>query len=175
MCTEIETKLKVESLGEVEKKLEELGAEFLGEQLQEDCYFDDAGRTLTKGDRCLRLRRQVAGGNEKIFLTYKGAKEKARVKKRREIEFEIEDGDAAGKLFAALGYEQRLVFEKKRRLWRLGGCEVALDEVGVLGSFVEIEGSDEKQIADVQELLGLASVAHIKESYACLISERMGR
>ena len=53
MCIEIEAKLKVDSLAEVEQKLAELGAEFLAEQLQTDYFFDDVNATLTTADRCL--------------------------------------------------------------------------------------------------------------------------
>ncbi len=67
MCMEIEAKLKVDSLQEVERKLAELGAEFSEEQLQTDYYFDDANGTLKEGDRCLRLRRVLAGKDERIF------------------------------------------------------------------------------------------------------------
>jgi len=172
MCIEIEAKLKVESHEEIIKKLTELGAEFLAEQLQTDSYFDDANRTLTETDRCLRLRRQSAGDEEKVFLTYKGAREKDEFKKRREIEIEVGDADSAEKLLSALAYEKVLVFEKRRRIWRLGGCKVALDELPLLGSFVEIEGPDDKKIADVQRNLGLADLPHIGKSYASLVAKK---
>ena len=173
MCTEIEAKLKVDSLQEVTEKLSELGAEFLEEQSQKDYYFDDAETNLTKSDRCLRLRRQITGENEKIFLTYKGSKEKDEFKKRREIEIEVKEADSAEKLLSALGYKRVLVFEKKRRIWRLGECEVALDELPLLGSFVEIEGPDDKRIADVQRNLGLSDLPHIVESYALLMQQKL--
>ena len=173
MRTEIEAKLKVESLEEVKHRLTELGAEFLEEQLQTDCYFDDVKTTLTKADKCLRLRRQLVGESEKIFLTYKGAREKDKFKKRQEIEIEVEDGDLTEKLLLALSYEKILVFEKKRRVWRLGECEVALDEVPLLGDFVEIEGPDGERITDVQRDLGLADLPHIRESYAFLMAEKL--
>ena len=153
MCTEIEAKLKVDSLPEIERKLSELSAEFLAGQLQTDYHFDDADTTLTKTDRCLRLRQQIVGKSERFFLTYKGAKEKSNVKKRQEIEFEISNADSARKLLSALGYEQTLIVEKKRRVWQLGDCEVALDELPLLGDFVEIEGPDEETIATVQKSL----------------------
>ncbi len=172
MCTEIEAKLKVDSHKEVIEKLDELGAEFLEEQLQTDYYFDDANRTLTKGDRCLRLRRQSVDDEEKVFLTYKGAREKDEFKKRQEIEIEIKDADSVEKLLSALAYEKVLVLEKRRRIWRLGGCKVALDELPLLGSFVEIEGPDDKKIADVQRNLGLADLPHITESYASLVAKK---
>ena len=172
MCTEIEAKLKVESHKEVIEKLAELGAEFLAEQLQTDYYFDDANRTLTETDRCLRLRQLLAGKSEKFFLTYKGAKEKDEFKKRQEIEIEIKGADSAEKLLSALAYEKVLVFEKKRRIWRLGDCKVALDELPLLGNFVEIEGPDDKKIAAIQRNLGLADLPHITESYASLVAKK---
>ncbi len=175
MCVEIEAKLKVDSLPEIERKLGELGAEFLADQLQTDYHFDDASATLTANDRCLRLRRQWVGGNEEFFLTYKGAKEKSNFKKRQEIEIEVEDADSTRKLLAALGYEAILVVEKNRRLWRLGGCEVALDKLPLLGDFVEIEGPDDDKIADVQKSLGLAHLPHIAKSYAMLTKEKLDR
>ena len=172
MYTEIEAKLKVESHKEVIEKLAELGAEFLAEQLQTDSYIDDADRTQTETDRCLRLRRQSAGDEEKVFLTYKGAKEKDEFKKRQEIEIEIKGADSVEKLLSALAYEKVLVFEKRRRIYRLGGCVVALDELPLLGSFLEIEGPDDKKIADVQKNLGLADLPHITESYASLVAKK---
>jgi adenylate cyclase class 2 len=172
MCTEIEAKLKVDSLSEIERKLSELGAEFLAEQLQTDYHFDDANTTLTKTDRCLRLRKQMVGKSESLFLTYKGAKEKSNFKRRQEIEFEIKDADSVRKLLSALGYEQSLVVEKKRRLWQLGDCEVALDRLPLLGDFVEIEGPDEEKIANAQEKLGLSDLSHIAESYASLVTKK---
>ncbi len=173
MCTEIEAKLKVDSLQEVEQKLTELGARFLAEHLQTDYHFDDASATLTKTDRCLRLRCQRDGKSERFFLTYKGAKEKSRFKKRQEIEIEIKDPDSARKLLSALGYEKVLVVEKTRRAWQLGGCEVALDHLPLLGDFVEIEGPDEEKIAAVQGDLGLSGLPHIPESYAALVKARL--
>ena len=173
MCTEIEAKLKVESLQEAESRLAELKAEFLAEQSQIDYYFDDANRTLTKADECLRLRRQLTGDDEKVFLTYKGAREKDEFKKRQEIEIEVVDFDSAQRLLSVLGYEKALVFEKKRRIWQLGGCEVALDELPLLGFFLEIEGPDEKKIANVQKKLELTNLPHISESYATLMEEKL--
>ena len=173
MRTEIEAKLKIDSLDKIAKKLDELGAEFLEEQLQTDLYFDDADKTLTKTDRCLRLRRQLVGRSERIFVTYKGARQKSEFKKRQEIELEVTDADSMEELLSALAYEKILVFEKRRRIWRVGQCSVALDELPLLGDFVEIEGPDDKRIADVQRSLGLTDLPHIKESYASLVAEKL--
>jgi adenylate cyclase class 2 len=173
MCTEIEAKLKVDSLTEIEHKLGELGAEFLGEQLQTDYFFDNVNATLTKTDKCLRLRKQMAEKSESSFLTYKGAKEKSLLKKRQEIESEINDADSIHKLLLALGYKQVSIVEKKRRLWLFRNCEVALDQLPLLGNFVEIEGPDEEKISNVQNSLGLTDLPHISKSYASLLKEQL--
>jgi len=171
--TEIEAKLKVDSLQQIVEKLVELGAEFLAEQLQTDCYFDDAQSTLKNSDKALRLRRQLTGETEKVLLTYKGPKTKDNFKKRQEIEIEIKDADSAEKLLLSLGYEKALVFEKKRRIWQVGDCVVALDELPLLGDFVEIEGPEDGKISDVQKDLGLANLPHIQESYAGLMAKKL--
>ena len=171
MCVEIEAKLKVDSLPEVEQKLTELDAEFVAEQLQTDYFFDDTNAILTTTDRCLRLRQQSVEGSEKFFLTYKGAKEKNNFKKRQEVEVEVMDAESTQKLLSALGYEKVLVVEKKRSLWQFDRCIVALDQLPLLGDFVEIEGPSNAEIADVQQSLGLAGLSHIEKSYAQLTKE----
>lgn len=175
MYTEIEAKLKVDSLTQIERKLTELGAEFIAEQLQRDWHFDDANATMKKNDSSLRLRRQIVDGNERFFLTYKGAKEKSNFKKRQEIEIEIKDADTTEELLSALGYEKVSVIEKKRRAWRLGECVVALDRLELLGDFVEIEGPDDKRITDAQEGLGLSGLPHIPKSYSSLMRAELNR
>jgi adenylate cyclase class 2 len=175
MCTEIEAKLKVDSLADVERKLSDLGAEFAAEQSQRDDHYDDVNATLATTDRCLRLRHQLIGNNETFFLTYKSAKESSNFKKRQEIELEICDADLMSQLLSALGYKKALVVAKTRRLWRLGGCEVALDHLPQIGDFVEIEGPDDGTIADVQQRLGLAQVPHVAKSYAQMIVEKLNK
>ncbi len=173
MYTEIEAKLKVDSLAEIEDRLRQLGAEFIAEQLQSDIHFDDAKSSLVRSDKALRLRRQEIDGNVKYILTYKGAKEKSDYKKRREVEIEVNDADSMQVLLESLGYKRVLSVEKRRMLWRFGGCEIALDELPLLGTFIEIEGLDDKTITAVQESLGLSSCRHIAKSYASMTRARL--
>ena len=173
MQTEIEAKLKIDSLQEIEGKLLKLNAEFLDEQSQIDYYFDNEQSIFRKSDKALRLRRQKSQKCEKFFLTYKGPREKGQFKKRQEIDIEIADFNSAHNLLSALGYEKALVFEKKRRTYRLNQCKVALDQLPLLGTFLEIEGPDKEKISDVQQNLGLANLPHIPESYASLMTEKL--
>lgn len=175
MHSEIEAKLKVDSLQAVERQLGKCGASFLRETIQMDCYYDTTGRELTRTDKCLRLRADHKDGRERLILAYKGPKEKDDYKRRVEIEIEVNDVGSTETLLEALGYVKALAFNKQRRLWQLHGCEVALDELPLLGAFVEIEGPDSETIAKVQAMLQLETVPHIMDSYACLIDRELSR
>lgn len=170
MKMEIEAKIKVESLDAISEKLKSLGGQFKADITQRDTYFD-AGAALIKSDRGLRLRCQSAEAAEEIILTYKGPKQKGKFKSRKEIEVVVADFGAMAELLAALGYERTIEFEKKRSLWVFQGCEVCLDELEQLGSFVEVEGADENAINSVLDKLGLAESEHISKTYSKMIAE----
>lgn len=175
MHEEIEAKLKVDSLAAVECSLRDGPATFLHETVQTDVYFDTTDRRLTRSDECLRLRSEKVGRRERLVLAYKGPKQQDDYKKRAEIEVEVSDAGATESLLAALGYGRALAFSKRRRLWRLHDCEVALDELPLVGAFVEIEGPDSGAISRVQEMLGLSHVSHTMDSYASLIDQALSR
>jgi adenylate cyclase class 2 len=175
MHTEIEAKLKVDSLEPVARRLAGCGASFVRETVQVDYYFDTTDGALTRADKCLRLRRERVDEQERLILAYKGAKEQDEYKRRTEVELEVNDAGATELLLGELGYHEALAFDKRRRLWNLHGCEVALDELPLVGTFVEIEGPDSDTISRVQEMLGLSHVPHVMDSYACLIDKELRR
>lgn len=173
MSIEIEAKIKVESFEAVAQKLKELGAEFLAEKLQRDCYFDDAELTLIKNGKGLRLRVEETGQDRKVFLTFKGPKKEDVFKKRQEIELQVDSVSCAEEFLDAIGYRRILTFEKKRSMWKISSCEVCLDELPLLGKFVEIEAPDSKIIEAVLPDLNLKGYPHIEESYAFLIKKKL--
>ena len=173
MYLEIEAKLKVDSFEDVQHRLAACGASFVSQRLQIDCYFDTADRHLTQTDRCLRLRTERTAEGERFVLTYKGPRQADDFKKRQEANLEMSDVGAVECLLEGLGYHRALTFDKRRRVWNLEGCEVALDELPLIGGFVEIEGPDSNRIAHVRETLGLSDAPHVMESYAALIDERL--
>jgi adenylate cyclase, class 2 len=175
MNAEIEAKLKVDSLETVERRLAQCGASFTRETIQTDRYYDTPDREMTRSDKALRLRSDKTDDRERFVLTFKGPKEQDDYKKRVEVEFEVSDAGAAEAFLELLGYRKALAFNKRRRLWELGGCEVALDELPLVGVFVEIEGSDSETIARVQSMLGLSDAPHIMDSYACMIGEQLSQ
>ena len=175
MYLEIEAKLKVGSLDEVERQLTACGATFVATKVQIDCYFDTADGQLTQTDRCLRLRTDRREEGDRLILTFKGPKQADDFKKRQEVNLDVTDAAGLECLLEGLGYRRALAFDKRRRRWDMGDCEVALDELPLLGTFVEIEGPDAARIAAVQDTLGLTDAPHVMDSYASLIAAALAR
>lgn len=175
MYLEIEAKLKVESLADVERRLSECGAVFVSVKTQVDCYFDTDDGQLTQTDRCLRLRAERTDDRTHYILTYKGPRQADDFKKREEINLAFGDDAAVERLIEGLGYRRALAFDKRRSVWNLDDCEVALDELPLLGAFVEIEGPDAQRIDQVRAALGLQAAPHVMESYAALIDEALSQ
>lgn len=168
---EIEAKIKVNSLKDVEDKLLDLStALYVGELHQVDYYFQNTKEAAV----WIRLRKQRSGLFETLFLTFKGLKEKSIYKKRKEFEvkLEIDQFDTMFKLLLALGFEQNLSGAKTREVWTFNDCEIALDTLPRLGTFVEIEGPNEAAIAFVQESLGLINEPIIKDGYRTLMENK---
>jgi adenylate cyclase class 2 len=170
--TEIEAKLRVASHTSIRAKLKTLGAEYLSDQQQEDVYYDDTQTNLMHADKALRVRIQKTDQGQQFYVTYKGPKQANNFKKRREIEFTVEDAQTAQQFLAALGYQPKLTIKKSRQVWRYKDCLVGLDHLAELGFFVEIEGPDSQLIEQVQRDLELTQCEHIQESYACLVKNR---
>ena len=172
MFTEIEAKIRGESSGPIVEAIKEAKAEFLCELIQKDSYFDESSK-FKDSEQALRLRVSSCEEKRKNILAYKGPPQKSEFKRRQEIETEVSDSGNAEKLLQAIGYEKVLTFEKRRRLWQLDGCEIALDELPLLGYFVEIEGPDATAISKVQKKIGLEDLPHIRQSYADLMEAKL--
>ncbi len=173
MCFEIEAKVRVDCLAVVAERLGAIGAERGDEVRHIDAYYDDSGGGLLRSGCGLRLRREIIGDSEKAILTYKGVKEKGRFKKRKEVEVGVTDFETAEKLLAELGYSRELVIEKRRKFWKMSGCAICLDEVPLLGTFVEVEGPSEDVIGEVLGEMGLGELEHITKGYAGLIKDKL--
>ena len=171
---EIEAKIKVESLEPIAERLGHLGARFIARQAQHDAYFFDAAGDLTQRGCGLRLRTETADEKTISILTFKGPKQAGPYKSRPEYETTVADGEAMTHILQGLGYQTTLTVTKTRRLWTLDGCEICLDDVPPLGSFVEVEGPDQAVIKAVLTRLDLADRPHIKKGYAAMMAKLMG-
>lgn len=173
VAIELEAKLKVADFEAVRRRLRESGAQRTGAVLENNAFFDTPDQTLLSQDKGLRLRRSRddATGEQSFVITVKGPQQNGLLKSREESEVGVEDGHDATGVLHALGFEPTLSFEKKRESWKLGGCEVELDELPILGRYVEIEGPGEDAIAQVCAMLGLSNLAPIKTGYITMLSK----
>jgi len=173
MNHEIECKVKVDSHAEVVAALGEIGAEFVGSFLLRDAYFDFSGDALRAADRGLRIRKQIGEDGEKVIVTYKGPREDNPFKSRQEIETSVGEFEFMSQILLALGMKRNIVIEKKRDVWLYGGCEVCLDELPLLGKFIEVEGESADKISEVLDALSLSGLEHIDDGYARLIKDKL--
>jgi adenylate cyclase class 2 len=173
MTREIEAKIKVFALAPTQTRLQALGAKFMHTVRQVDTYFMDTHKLLHKKDCGLRIRQQVVDNAASAMITFKGAREAGKYKSRPEYETGIDNVQMTEHIFEALGYYKRLTVEKQRTLWQLDGCEVCLDEVVELGTFIEVEGPDEATVESVLAKLSLHHEPHIRDSYAAMVERAL--
>jgi len=156
LMLEIEVKVPVQCLADVEGRLKELAAAQISEKRQEDVYFAHPCRDFGRTDEALRLRSDGA----KHVLTYKGPKLDSRSKTREEIEFPV-NTDMMGSVLERLGFSKFIRIAKTRKVYLLGDVEVCLDLVEGLGEYVELEFSGQdaeaglKRIDEVKKILGI--------------------
>jgi len=170
---ELECKVRVESLAAPRERLRAAGAQRVARVLEENRLFDRPDGSLRLAGCGLRVRsvRVLAGTAAKATLTFKGPRAAGVFKQREEIEVEIDDAETMGGILRALGYAERVVFEKRRESWLLGPCRVELDELPELGTFVEVEGPDETAIRTALAAISLESLPPIARSYAAMAAE----
>lgn len=163
---EHEAKLPVADLEQVRGALKTAGAVPHGRLEHHDTLFDFPDSRLAAHHAALRIRDTGAAA----YVTYKGPPEVGPFKRRPEYETTIADADVLAGVFDELGLRVTLSYRKMRETWELGGCEVCLDRVPGLGTYVEIEGPDAVAINAVAVTLGLDPSTHIDESYPHLLA-----
>ena len=163
MANEIEKKYRLSAAQkeDVLESLKEIGAEFAGEDFEENILFSNDD--LIAKQAVLRLRRI----GEKTILTYKQkVQSKTDAKHHIEYETEIADFEEIAEIFENLGFRRSLVYEKRRRTWNFRQVEIVLD-VLPFGDFMEIEGSL-MAIAEAEMFLGAEDFEVVPETYPVL-------
>ncbi|MBK9127717.1 MAG: class IV adenylate cyclase [Phycisphaerales bacterium] len=176
MAIEHEIKLRCDDLAAIRQRLEGSGGRRLGLVLEHNLMLDTPDGRLRAADCGLRLRRRqtLDGHDAPTVLTFKGPRvlaATAPLKSREEIEVTVEDADTLLALLGRLGFEPRLAYEKRRETWRLGVCAVCLDELPLLGTFVEIEGPAPEAVHATRDALGLAAALSVAKTYVELAWE----
>src|SRR5919206_3590066 len=112
MGTDIEKKYRVsaEEAASLRARLRAVGAEARGMEFEENTLY--AGPGVERGYRVLRLRR-VHGGRS-VFTFKESMPGAGDIKRRREEETEVANGDALARILDALGYTPAAVYEKRR-------------------------------------------------------------
>ena len=176
MPVETEAKMRVGDLGVMRDRLRAVGASRVGNAVEVNAYFDTADGSLRRDDEGLRVRRErdVETGKERFRVTFKGKQGAGDLKRREELESDVTDADAVEAIFAKLGLVRSLRFEKRRETWTLDGCEVVLDELPILGTFVEIEGDGEAAVMAARERIGLSDAPLITTGYAAMFADAAG-
>lgn len=145
-------------------RLHAVGAEDCGEEFEENTLY--GGGSLDVKKNALRLRKV----GERVILTYKERDASASaIKHQREDETRVEDGAAMDAILDALGYQPALVYEKRRRTFRLPGIEVVIDELP-FGLYLEIEGED-RAILEAEKQLELDDLDTENATYPQLTEE----
>ena len=171
MAVEIEAKMKVADLALVKQRLITCGATLIGEFLERNTFFDTEDRSLLAADEGLRLRQNhdLNTGKSVCIMTFKGPRQHGQLKSREETETTVGSFTDASGLIERMGYTKVLSFEKRRDSWSLGGCEVELDNLPRLGTFVEIEGPKDEVVLRVRELLQLTDRPLVRASYIAML------
>jgi len=169
---EIELKVRVPDLAPVRERLLALGARMTEKTGEHDIYYNAPHRDFAITDEALRVR--YSSG--RTIITYKGAKRRdLQFKAREELNVIVEDGVEFEQMLEHIGFRKTAVVDKVREYYSFENASVALDEVGDLGSFVEIEvmrsesdASDTRMIENIAEKIGVRG-EQILASYLELI------
>lgn len=96
-----------------------------------------------------------------------------------EIEFEVSSYEKANAFLLALGYKPWVEVNKKRRYSKYQDCNICIDEVERLGSFIELEflvedsniENYEEKLLEIDKILNIDTNNRINSHYDTMISE----
>lgn len=172
MPLEIECKVFIDNLQQFQQRLKYTGATLTKARVYEhNIRLSSDHHDFIRDMVVLRLRR-----DDRVRLTYKQPApysthgEKARL----ELETEVQDMDTMLEIFAHLGFQPYMVYEKYRTTYHyddIDDTELVVDEMP-FGSFIEVEGEN---ITQVLERLELADAYQIVVSYAQLFEQVKAR
>lgn len=166
MAIEIEKKYRLteEQRELILENLREIGAEFVGEDFEENNIY--GGGILIENNAILRIRKTQS----KTILTYKKRiNNEFAIKQQTEYETVVEDAEELQKIVESLGLLKVLVYEKRRKTWRFRAVEIVLDELP-FGWFMEIEGSI-TAIAEAEMFLDAEDFEVENETYPSLTAK----
>ena len=147
MHTEIEERILEVNKNEVIKKLEELGAEKVGEWFQRRYVYDFMPK---RENEWIRLR----NNGKETTLTYKNVESKS-INGTKELEVVVSSFEETNELLRIMGYIPKAYQENKRIRYYLDHIEIDIDTWPLIPTYVEIEGSSVEEVKKVEKLLEL--------------------
>ncbi|MEO6590552.1 MAG: class IV adenylate cyclase [Pyrinomonadaceae bacterium] len=162
--TEKKYRLTEDQFKQMPDELKEIGAEFCGEDFEENSIY--TGGVLIEQNAILRIRKT----QDKTILTYKKRiQNEFAVKQQIEYETEVADREAIEKIVESLDLLKKVVYEKRRKTWRFKNVEIVLDELP-FGFFMEIEGKF-MEIAEAEMYIGAEDFETEYETYPRLTAK----
>ena len=166
MAIETEKKYRLDkpAMVAMADKLRELGAVFVTERFEQNFMYRNGIPDETNA--VLRIRKI----GESTFLTYKERiRNESEFKTKIEHETLVSDAEEMEFIVAKLGYKLVVVYEKHRKTFHLGECEVVLDELP-FGQYMEIEGEPD-EILTVEKMLGAEAFQTESRGYSRLTAK----
>ena len=164
---EVEIKFRIDDIDVLTAGLQAAGFRLITPRTHEmNILYDQPGGKLRRRGALLRLRQYGA----RWTVTYKdrSGPQSGRHKSRREIETQVENGDALAQILEAIGFTPSFRYEKYRSEWGDSAGHVVIDETPI-GNFGEIEGQPQWIDATARKL-NISVKSYIKESYAELFA-----
>jgi adenylate cyclase class 2 len=164
---EVEIKFRIDDIESLTALLQTAGFDLVTPRTHEmNTLFDQPSGKLRRRGALLRLREY----GPRWTLTYKdhSGKQSGRHKSRREIETQVENGEAMARIIEAAGFSPSFRYEKFRSEWSDSIGHVVIDETPI-GNFGEIEGPA-KWIDLTAKRLKVSVKSYLKQSYAELFA-----
>ncbi len=177
---EIEVKARLRNKNSVMKKLEALGCVFSDRITQNDVvYTEKTGSLKSFLSNKIFLRIRVNNGSKIIFTV----KDRAGALVATEHEVVVDSKEEMRKIILLLGNKEAVRINKTRQTTEYNGCEICIDKVESLGTFIEMEKMTERGDAGkIQEelftfflSLGIKQEDRVKKGYDILMLEKSGK
>jgi len=149
MSTEIEVKiLEIDPLSLI-AKIESFGGKCLGDWLIYTTIYDFPDRKLLSKGGYVRIRNE----GPVWHCTYKSKITQDSAKKMLELDMQVNDPEIADQILKALGLQEVLFFEKRRRHYVSGPIIFDIDQLPGIPPFLEIEAPSQEEVEAGMEIL----------------------
>lgn len=145
---EIEYKFPVDDLKKIHNTIVSNGYKIAKDRRYEiSIMYDNESGLMQKTNGRIRLRKS---GDEAEFCYKKPISDK-NIKKEIEYEVEVSDFDTLKKIISEMQFFESSSYERYRTEYRKGEVKVTIDEYP-FGSYVEIEGEENKILEEAKDL-----------------------